>query len=213
MKIIYKDIMVKGTHNSFTGFPLAGKQKYFSWLIQPFSKCQRYKTLSAMICDNVQYFDIQVARRNCLWYVSHGIAWYDAPDLYTILRYLNNIDNEYMIPIYVSIGLDNHFLQDEKDKEKQRIDFENYINAFGDNWPNLSLVRAYIEKPWTILYEDRCLVFEKYWSLSWAKTMKKHWWQFYYYLPIPRLWKRIYGKKWDKEAEESGKKIYITDFV
>ncbi|MDE5916782.1 MAG: hypothetical protein K2G62_01490 [Oscillospiraceae bacterium] len=119
--------------------------------------------------------------------------------------------------IYIILGLDNHFhLTDNNITEQMRIAFRQYIMRFQTMYPNLILVRAFIENPWEIVYENHEItdnMIERYWSLNWAKSMKKHWWQFYYYLPCPRLWKWIYGKQWDKEAKESGKKFYITDFV
>lgn len=204
--------MIKGSHNSLTGHPLAGWQKYFGFLIKPFSKCQKEHIMTQYHFDNVRLFDIQVSG-SCLS-GSHGVARYDVEANY-VLDELNaraERDNE---KVYIMLGLDNYWFQSDSCKDPWYFKYLVHKVRYG-SYPHLKLVRAYIERPWKILYEDKELandMFEKYWSLSWAKSMMKHWWQFYYYLPIPRLWKHVYGKQWDKEAEESGKKFYVTDFV
>ena len=217
--------MIKGTHNSLTGYPLKGWQKCFKWLIQPWSQCQDKAVINQFLFEDVRLFDIQVSIpkdryniENIKYVASHGIAWYDT-DCYCDeglcgLDYRAEIYNK---KIYIILGLDNHFhLTNSNITPQMRTAFKQYVKGFQQRFPNLTLIRAFIEKPWEIVYEDHSItdnMIERYWSLQWAKSMKKHWWQFYYYLPCPRLWKWIYGKQWDKEAEESGKEIYITDFV
>lgn len=208
--------MIKGAHNSLTGYPLKGWQKCFKWLIQPWCQCQN-KPIKEQYYNYINLFDIQVAivqSKNYEYnYIgSHGIAWYDT-DAYLELLQLNTYAKNFEEEIYIILGLDKHFNYTTKE---MRITFKNLVKDFNKCFPNLTLIRAFIEDPWEIVYENHSItdnMIEKYWSLQWAKSMKKHWWQFYYYLPCPRLWKWIYGKQWDKEAEESGKDIYITDFV
>lgn len=220
--------MIKGTHNSLTSYPLKGWQKLFTRLIQPWTQCQN-KSLAEQYNKGVRLFDIQVSipndrynLENTEYIASHGIAWYDT-DCYcdsSLLEYLCCLDywaKIYNEEIYIILGLDNHFhLTDDNITPQMKIAFKQYVMEFQQKYPNLTLIRAFIEKPWEIVYEDHSItdnMIERYWSINWAKSEMKHWWQFYYYLPCPRLWKWIYGKQWDKEAEESGKKFYVTDFV
>lgn len=205
--------MIKGSHNSFTGYPLFGRQQYLKWFINPFSRCQKHKSLIEMAQAGVQLFDIQVScyKGNALK-ISHGIAWYHHEALFDILRILDSRGK----PVYLMIGFEDHWFRKPKDEYFKFRRLRAFKHIVDKDFTNIKVVRTYIEKPWNIIYEDEEItsdMFEKYWALSWAKSMMKHWWQFYYYLPVPRLWKRIYGKQWDKEAEESGKKFYVTDFV
>ena len=217
--------MIKGTHNSLTGYPLKGWQKYFKWLIQPWSQCQDEEVINQFLLDDVKLFDIQVSVdtdrtniNNTNYIGSHGIAYYNVKANMRLWQ----LDNWAKVKdinekVYIILGLDNHFhLFDSNITPQMRIAFRQYVIEFQRKYPNLTLIRAFIEDPWEIVYENHGItdnMIERYWSLQWAKSMKKHWWQFYYYLPCPRLWKWIYGKQWDKEAEESGKRFYVTDFV
>lgn len=204
--------MIKGSHNSLTGHPLLGWQSFVGFLITPFCKCQDERLIAQYNCG-VRLFDIQITGTTS--FGSHGIASYDA-EVHEILEELNSFTKLEDEKVYIMLGLDNHWLLTKKDKEIGDDVFYDLVSGFQNEYQNLKLVRAYIEKPWQIIYENKRItndIFERYWSTPWAKSMMKHWWQFYYYLPIPRLWKHIYGKQWDKEAEESGKKFYITDFV
>ncbi len=205
--------MIKGTHNSLTRYEMLGWQRLFQWLFNPLSKCQN-KTIEEQFREGVRLFDIQIAELDNQWYSSHGFIWYDTyPDV--ILDCLDYVAMSKNIKIGILLGLDNHSrLTNRPPFEKER--FLQLVSNFNSHFPNLTLVRAYIEKPWQVIYNNEEIssnMFEKYWSLGWAKSMQKHWWQFYYYFPIPRFWKWIYGKQWDKEAEESGKTYYITDFI
>lgn len=205
--------MIKGSHNSFTGYPLLGWQQYLKWFINPFSRCQNHKSMIEMAQAGVQMFDIQLSchRENSLK-ISHGIAWYHHEDLFDILRILDSRGK----PIYLMIGFEDHWFKKPKDEYFKFRRLRAFKHIVDKDFTNIKVVRTYIEKPWNIIYEDEEItsdMFEKYWSLSWAKSMMKHWWQFYYFIPVPRLWKKLYGSQWDKEAEESGKKFYVTDFV
>lgn len=209
--------MIKGAHNSLTGYPLKGWQRLFTWFIQPWCRCQN-RYIMKQLDNGINLFDIQIAHikdkdtKEMFYTGSHGIAWYII-DSYFVLKELNEYSKTTKEKIYIILGLDKHF---NYTTDKMRSDFREFVKEFNKHFPNLILVRAFIEDPWEIIYEDHSItdnMIERYWSLNWAKAMKKHWWQFYYYLPCPRLWKWIYGKQWDKEAEESGKEIYITDFV
>lgn len=206
--------MIKGSHNSLTGYTLLGWQRLFAIVINFFSKCQS-SSLQEQLSKGIKIFDIQIAYKSMGLYGSHGIAWYDVNPI-TQLEELENYALSNHVSISILLGLDNHLAQNSSDSIEGEAQFQYYVTNFNKYFPHLTLVRAYIEKPWKIIYEDKEVVnnmFEKYWSLSWAKSMMKHWWQFYYYLPVPRLWKHIYGKQWDKEAEESGRRFYVTDFV
>ncbi len=207
--------MIKGTHNSLTSYPLKGWQRLFTWFIQPWCQCQS-KTITGQFNDDVSLFDIQIAHikdTEQMFYVgSHGIAWYDVYAYFELIE-LDNYAETTKEKIYIILGLDKHF---NYTTDKMRSDFRDLVKEFNKYFPNLILIRAFIEYPWEIIYEDHSItdnMIERYWSLQWAKSKMKHWWQFYYYLPCPRLWKWIYGKQWDKEAQKSGKQFYITDFV
>lgn len=204
--------MIKGSHNSLTGHPLSGWQSFAGFLINPFCKCQDQQLIAQYNCG-VKLFDLQIEESHL--YGSHGVAWYDV-EAYDILGELNEMAKRNNEKVYIILGLDNHWFRFRFCKDHPWRFYNLVYNVQHGSYPNLELVRAYIEKPWQVIYENKELtndMFERYWSTSWAKSMKKHWWQFYYYLSIPKLWKRIYGRQWDKEAEESGKKFYITDFV
>lgn len=203
--------MIKGAHNSLTSYPLNRWQRLFTWFIQPWCQCQS-KTITGQFNNGIRLFDIQVAMEGTYYIGSHGISWYNV-DAYLELVQLNDYAKDLKEKIYIILGLDKHF---NYTTDKMRLDFRELVKEFNRHFPNLILVRAFIEDPWEIIYEDHNItdnMIERYWSLNWAKSKMKHWWQFYYYLPCPRLWKWIYGKQWDKEAVESGKKFYITDFV
>lgn len=200
--------MIKGTHNSLTGYPLKGWQKYFKCLIQPFCCCQK-DGIMVQYKKGVRLFEIQCAYKNGRLIGSHGVALYDTPKVNGILSKLNDLAKEENI--YIILGLDNHCTTAE-DRYRFRADVVDFL----EKYPNLTFLYAFIENPWNIVYKHLFLAYDiyyGYWRLNWAKEMCKHWWQFYYYLPVPRLWKWIYGRKWDKEAEESGKMFYLTDFV
>ena len=217
--------MIKGAHNSLTSCPLKGWQRYFKWLIQPWSQCQDKEVINQFLFEDVRLFDIQVSVdtdrtniNNTNYIGSHGIAYYNVKANMRLWQ----LDNWAKVKdinekVYIILGLDNHFhLFDSNITPQMRIAFRQYVIEFQRKYPNLTLIRAFIEDPWEIIYEDHSItdnMIERYWSINWAKSKMKHWWQFYYYLPCPRLWKWIYGKQWDKEAQESGKEIYITDFV
>lgn len=198
--------MIKGSHNSATGHRLLGWQKYFSWIINLVCRCQK-KTLEQQIKEGVRVFDIQVNKKNGKWLGSHGIAWYDIEPL----EELQKLAAAYGITVFVLLGLDNHFMHN-----CNKSDFVNLIKEVnGGKYPNIRCMQAYTEKPYFIMHTSQfmsqCISY--YWTTTWAKAARKHWYQLWYYLPIPILWKKIYGKKWDAIAASYRKLYYITDFV
>lgn len=204
--------MLIGTHNSLTGSKIYGWQRYFSWLISPFSKCQDYSLLQ-QYNKGIRIYDIQVAKHKNTWRASHGFVWYQSTidALYEVLDMAEDDDNL----IGIRIGLDNHWRFSKFSKEAEKLEFLDLVDKLSKH-PNLRILEVYIEKPWDIIYRTPGYdkeVFEKYWSLSWAKTKMKHWWQFYYYLPIPVLWASIYFNEWYREAIKADRNIFITDFI
>lgn len=202
--------MKYGMHNALTAYPLYGWQKYFSWLINPFSKCQsRTMRLAPRETD---FFDIQVALKDGKWRGSHGFAWYDA----TIDDVVETAKMLYAFVgtvTYIRLGYDHHFsIKQDLSKFAQLF---LYLKAM----PCINIYELYIEdkngKVITIFHPAYDIsIFERYWSLSWAKSqVKKHWWKFYLLLPLPHLWAKHYKKEWLEEFKNSGKEIFMTDFV
>ncbi len=194
-----------GSHNSLTAYSLLGWQRHFKWLIDPFCKCQD-KVLYTQLCNGVRLFDFQIAKKGVNWYGSHGIAWYNIYPLNKLYT-LNNWIEAHNEKVYIILGLDNHpFAEDSKEE------FLNIIKNFSINYPNLTLVRAYIDKNYELIYEDKEFfkdVHERYWSKGWAKLMGKFW----YYLSLPRYWRDKFYWKWFDEGQALGKKYLMSDFV
>lgn len=190
--------MKYGLHNALTCYPLKGWQKLFKWFIQPFSQCQ------SVISYNQAQYDVQVALYNGEWYGSHGIAWYDIK----LFDFLDKLDGK---EIYIRLGYDNHFFK--KKENNKFIDLVSYIN---NNYPNVTVYEYYIEnsKGLDIFNYNNISIFERYWTLSWAKEqVKNKWWKFYLLIPLPKLWNKKYKEQWLQEFQESGKEIFMTDFV
>lgn len=198
--------MIKfGSHNSLTACNLLGWQRHFEWLINPFCKCQD-KILFKQLDKGIRLFDFQIAKKGMEWYCSHGIAWYDAHPL-GVFQSLDYWSECYDERIYIILGLDNHpFVKDSKEE------FLNIVKNFSINYPNLTLVRVYIDKNHELIYEDTEFfkdVHERYWSKGWAKLMGKFW----YYLPLPRYWRDKFHWDWFDEGQALGKKYLMSDFI
>lgn len=199
--------MKYGLHNALTAYYLKGWMKHFDWLVQPFSKCQ-YK--SSLTKEGVVLVDLQVSLYKGKWYGSHGLVWYNAP-LNDILQYMNGWCIKNSKTIYLRLGYDNHWFT--KLEEIKFLDLVERIKDFYHN--HITLYEWYIERTGFVYRTDFSKkVFERYWTLSWAKSqVKKHWWKFYLFLPIPWLWAKLYKKEWLEEFKNSGKEIFMTDFV
>lgn len=199
--------MKYGLHNALTAYYIKGWKSWFSWLIHPFCKCQNTHSLTN---QDVWLADFQVALdKENNWRSSHGAVWYNAR-LITVLQFMRAwcIANDRKL--YLRLGYDNHW-GCTVDHEA----FEQLINFIKNNFGKyIILYESYIEKPWKVTTYKEMSVFERYWSIGWAKEMtKKHWWNFYLFLPIPWLWAKLYKKQWLKEFKESGKEIFMTDFA
>lgn len=195
-----------GLHNALTGYPLKGWKKHFSWFFQLFCQCQHN---NAIYKDNIRILDMQVALKDGCWYGSHGLVWYNVK-LLDLLENLYTISKYFGESTYLRLGYDHHF-----GNKKDLIEFKALVSYIQRTYGNhIILYEYFIEKPWQ-LTTLKCLpFFERYWSIGWAKEMtKKHWYNFYLFLPLPRLWTKRYRKQWLEEFHKSGKEIFMTDFV
>lgn len=203
-----------GTHNSLTYAKLIWWQRPFSWLINPFCRCQN-KSLKCQILGGIRYFDIQIAMRKGKWMVSHGIAWYNAgeiKDLLGIINYYANITNN---PIYVAIGLDKHYFQSKENRKRQEEKIRQFYHEIQDLYKKIIFYKLYSEGI-TLECDTPIRQFtERYWSLAWAKmkvSQKKRITKWLFFLPIPKLWSFLYFEDWEQEAI-GYHNCLITDFV
>ena len=194
-----------GTHNSCTYAPLLGFQKLLYPFAVIFSRCQS-KTLYAQFNKGVRLFDIQISKKHnkSQWYISHGGLWYDKTfeQVLQELEVLAKNDDK----VYIRLGLDYHW-----GNKTTRKEFFNYIKNVIKPYINIIIDEIYIEKPWEIALVGSLDKMEKYWSVAWARKKCDKWWKFYFYIPIPILWSRIYKKQWIKESEEHD--YLMTDFI
>lgn len=196
--------MKYGTHNSCTYAPLFGWQKIlapFAWM---FAWCQP-KTLEEQYDSGVRLFDIQTARKNGKWYISHGAIWYDMT-LDEVFARLNKLAYGNKEPVYIRLGLDNHW-----GTRTEEYDFYIQIEDIGKGFNHIIIDEVYIEKPWKIVKESSLNVTHKYWTTAWAKAKCNKWWKFYYHLPVPWLWAKLYKKEWIKESTNND--YLMTDFI
>lgn len=192
--------MKYGLHNALTCYPLKGWQKCFKWFIQPFSCCQNKVGFTESL------YDIQVALYNGEWYGSHGIAWYDIK----LFDFLDKLDKTNRV-VYLRLGYDNHIF-----KKKDLEEFYKIMPKIFVHYPGVILYEYYVEtnKGLEVTKLNDISVFEKHWTLSWAKQkVKEHWYNFPLLLPLPRLWHHFYKKQWLEEFKNSSKEIFMTDFV
>lgn len=213
---------IYGTHNSLTGSRLLGWQRRLSWFINPFTKCQSSPIIQQYL-DGIRAFDIQIDKKGDKWVASHGIAWYEST-IETVHELLSKADKENKT-IYLRIGWDFHWNMDnfKLTKRTQRIqEFRKVVNDIKKH-RCVHILEVYVEnypgKDYTVWEKNtkKGLIglVEKYWTTSWAKSKMKHWWQFYYYLPLPRFWSKRYFDRWWVEYwtmpfSEIG--IMMTDF-
>lgn len=110
------------------------------------------------------------------------------------------------------MGYDNHYGVKRYDDlfadlaNELKIKYYNYINIY----------QVWNEKGYTFLYNDTSVkIYERYWTISWAKEqVKKDWKKFYLLLPLPKLWQRVYRKQWEEEFKNNSySNIWMTDFV
>lgn len=195
-----------GLHNALTGYSLKGWQKRFKWLLQPFSQCQYNNAIHKPL---VQLLDMQVALKDGCWYGSHGLAWYDVKFL-DLLENLCITSKHLEKVFYLRLGYDHHF-----GNKKDLTEFKALVNYIRKTYKDhIILYEYFIESPWQLTTLCHPSVFERYWSIGWAKEMtKRHWYNAYLFLPLPRLWAKFYKKQWFREFHESGKEIFMTDFV
>ena len=209
-------LMKYGTHNSLTYAKLVWWQRPFSWLINPFCRCQD-KDITAQVLSDVVAFDIQVALYKDEWKVSHGIAWYDV-DVIDMLKYLNKLACCLNTRFSIRIGLDRHFFRTKKKRGEERIRFDEVIDFVMVTLKNLRPLGVYVEYPQYKILEEfyQTDMEQRYWSLSFAREKAKQTrgiWKYIYYLPIPLLWAKKYRNEWEAKAILDNKKIFMTDFI
>lgn len=226
--------MKYGMHNALTAYPLYGWQKYFGWLINPFSRCQeQWRT---KLLEQPSVVDVQVAlyvikdnsgKEYPVWKGSHGLAWYDVSPYHIVDKAMAMYQHNGTIT-NIRLGYDRHFgckQNCEAFEELARtIDgnsfvyvYEAYIetaNGIEWLWKRQPRTRKRITRSDKDAEQAKLSVFERYWSLSWAKSkVKQHWWMFPVLLPLPRLWSKMFRKEWQREFEDSGADVFMTDFV
>ena len=160
--------MKYGTHNSLTYAKLVWWQRPFAWLINPFCRCQD-KDITAQVKSDVVAFDIQIALYKDTWKASHGIAWYDV-DVIPMLEYLDRLAYSLNTRFAIRIGLDRHFFRTKKKRNKEREEFEKFID-FLHTLRHLFFVEVYVEYPeYKVLEEfSQTDMEQRYWSLSFAR--------------------------------------------
>lgn len=207
-------------HNATTAYPLYGWQKWFGWLINHFSRCQ--KPWRTELSEIPSFVDVQVAlyvikdnsgKEYPVWRGSHGLAWYDVSPYDFVDKAFTMYQHNGTIT-HIRLGYDRHL-----GCKQNREDFEMLARTMDGN-SSVDVYEAYIETNngiewlWKREPSGGDTVFERYWSLSWAKSkVQKYWWLFPLLLPLPRLWSKVFHKEWQQEAEESGADVFMTDFV
>lgn len=205
--------MKYGMHNTMTAYPLYGWQKWFGWLINPFSRCQS-RTMKNVTKDT-QVLDVQVALKDGKWRGSHGFAWYDVT-IYDIIDAAQGWNLSKGHVTYLRLGYDHHVGQ------KQDMAAFMELVEYLDTLAYVVVYEVYAEgDDGKVQYIRRSPaigkslnVFERYWSLTWAKgKVKQHWWLLPVLLPLPRLWSKMFRKEWQREFEDSGADVFMTDFI
>lgn len=206
--------MKYGMHNAPTAYLLYGWQKWFGWLINPFSRCQSRTMMN--VTKDTQVLDVQIALKDGKWRGSHGLAWYDVT-IYDIINAAQGWNLSKGHVTYLRLGYDHHV--GVKQDTAAFMELVEYL----DTLRYIVVYEIYVEggngQIRTIRYSppltgDAPTVFERYWSLSWAKSkVKQHWWMLPVLLPLPRLWSKVFHKEWLQEAEESGADVFMTDYV
>lgn len=196
-----------GVHNALTAYKptnILGK------LFNCFSKCQ---TKEHLFDTNIVCYDLQVAYKDEKWLGSHGFAWYDI-ELFSFLDELieKRFSNGEKDKILIRLGYDYHY------GEYRYIGmFSDLANEIKEKYGKyLNVYQVWDEDGYNFLYDDKnIIVWERYWTMAWAKSqINQHWWKIYLLLPLPKLWKKIYGKQWEKEfSEVTNTNIWMTDFV
>lgn len=196
-----------GLHNAMTAYrPTNLLGKIFNF----FSKCQDN---IGVLRNDVICYDLQIAYKDGKWLGSHGLAWYDIE----IHQFLNELikykfNNKVNSKLYLRILYDNHW-------GVKRYDdlFADMVNDIKEKYNNYFNVYQVInEKNFIFLYNDATVkVYERYWTLNWAKEqVKKDWKKFYLLLPLPKIWNKIYEKQWEQEfLQNTYSNIWMKDFI
>ena len=194
--------MILGTHNSATGAKLVWWQRPFTWLLQPFSRCQD-KSIDEQLEDGVRWFNLQVTYYKEDWYFSHGTTIYNLKFWDVLDKLLRKARKNR--PIYIQVYYDDNFFI-KKNNEK----WEHFKKMIENECVGYYVK---IQRFWNENQEDFPQELnhvdgnEKYWGWWWIKKSKDHKW--YEKLPIPYL----HAKKYNKIYKENfGEKFLMLDF-
>lgn len=194
--------MIKGSHNSATGYKLLGWQRLFTWIIQPFAQCQS-KTIEEQLQEGCEVFDLQCSLKNGNWYISHGFAWYNI----TIDQIFDILDKQHKT-CYVRLGLDNHF-----NNHVSIVEFYNKKKQLASRYKNVVIYMSYVEDEQIVVIDEPISVFEKYWTSTWVKSNFTGLKRLLYSMPLPKICHKKFHNEWDNEASSRLEKYYMTDFI
>lgn len=189
--------MLLGTHNSGTGSSLIWWQKPFSFIINPFSKCQS-RTIAQQLADGVKVFNLQVAYVGGKWRFTHGLAIY-SEDLFEVLS-LMKLCASVRQPIYFQLYLDKALGSKSKNKFIELVNHikKEYCKSY------FIMLTAWVEGTNEYIYKNdkKISLLEQYWTKTWAdcfayKILDK--------LPLPKY----HAKKFNTTYKESCNKEYL----
>lgn len=179
--------MKYGTHNSCTYAKLVWWQRPFAWLLNLTSKCQS-KTIAEQLADDVVLFQLQIAKYQGNWHISHGLCIYDlmSNDVLTELIQSNK-------EVWLQLFLDKNFLLGQ--------DFDAFQTYIGQvqarlTGTNVHLLYAYIEKHGVAYVNKKCPTLsysEHYWTTSWASKYAE---SLLDYLPLPKRHARLHNREY-----------------
>lgn len=190
--------MYIGTHNSGTGEKLVWWQRPFSFILNPFARCQS-RNIVHQLRDGVKVFNLQVTYHDGEWRFSNGLCIYKSELFDTIKlmkKYATTED-----PIYYQLFLDRNFLRPRN--KKGFIELVKTLKAHSKK-ENVKLLYAWIEGTNEYPYINRTKIdlCENYWTSSWAKNNAKTWID---KLPLPKR----HAKQHNHEYMENNKHKYL----
>jgi hypothetical protein len=156
--------MIYGTHNSATGCKLCWWQKPFSFIINPFAKCQS-RNLYQQIADGVKVFNLKVSYINGDWKFTNGFAIYEDNvfDLLSFLKLCASVKE----PIYIQLCLDKRRSKETKDNFIELVEYvksEYCTSYFIMSFALIEETGEYIHKS----NSSKISLKEYYWTEEWA---------------------------------------------